>query len=193
MKTMQIAVGAAMLIALATQSAAAQTDTGPSGPPQADQPAAAPPPPGAAPPPGFPPGVPPGPEGPPLAGAPPPGAPPGGPPPAMVYSNVNLRQGPGTNFNVLVTIPAGSPISVGGCSGQWCQVMWQGQSGYVIASSLAPGGGPPGYPPPPGGYPPPPPGYAGPPYYGPSPYPPPYYGRGYYGPGPYWRGGWHRW
>ena len=26
----------------------------------------------------------------------------------MVYSNVNLRQGPGTNFNILVTIPAGA-------------------------------------------------------------------------------------
>jgi uncharacterized protein YgiM (DUF1202 family) len=190
MKSMQIAVSAAMLIALATQSAAAQTDTGPPGPPQADQPAAAPPP-GYSPPPGAPPGLPPGapPGGPPVAGAPPPGAPPGGPPPAMVYSNVNLRQGPGTNFNVLVTIPAGSPIGVGGCSGEWCQVMWQGQTGYVIASSLAPRDGPPGYPPPPGGYPPPPPGYVGPAYYGPN----PYYRGGYYGPGPYYHGGWRRW
>ncbi|MDE2286519.1 MAG: SH3 domain-containing protein, partial [Hyphomicrobiales bacterium] len=115
MKSMQIVVGAAVLIALAVQSAAAQTDTGPSGPPQSDQPAAAPPP-GAPPQPGAPP------EGPPPGAAPPPGSPPGGTRAAMVYSNVNLRQGPGTNFNVLVTIPAGSPISVAGCSGAWCQV-----------------------------------------------------------------------
>ena len=88
--------------------------------------------------------------------------------------------------------PAGAPIEVANCSGQWCQVTWQGQNGYVIATSLGQGGPPPGGPPP--GYeppPPPPPVYAAPPpYYGPYPY---YYG-GYYGPGPYYGGyGRRRW
>jgi Bacterial SH3 domain len=82
----------------------------------------------------------------------------------------------------MTTIPAGAPVSVSGCSGQWCQVTFQGQSGYVIASSLGP-------PPPRGAYPPPPPPLYPPPYYGPYPY-------GYYGPGPYccrgYYGGWHR-
>ncbi len=78
----------------------------------------------------------------------------------------------------MLTIPAGAPVGVSGCSGQWCQVTFQGQSGYIIATSLGappPRPYPPGYPPPP----PPPPLYP-PPYYGPYPY-------GYYGPGPYWR------
>ncbi|MGA8357547.1 MAG: SH3 domain-containing protein, partial [Xanthobacteraceae bacterium] len=146
-----------------------------------------PPPPGAqstpdqsGPPPGAPPpGGPPGP--PPQAGRQPPGG-----PPAAVNINVNLRQGPGTNYPIVITIPAGAPVAVAGCSGAWCQVTFQGQSGYIIATSL---GAPPPRPYPPG-YPPPPPPLYPPPYYGPPPY-------GYYGPGPYWRhggyyGGWHR-
>jgi hypothetical protein len=115
----------------------------------------------------------------------------------VVYTTVNLREGPGTTYNILAKIPAGSRISIASCSGQWCQASWEGKDGYVIATSLArsgPGyGPPPGYPPPPPGYPPPP-VYAGPPpgyYYGPGPYPGPYY-YGYYGPGPYWHHGWHR-
>jgi hypothetical protein len=93
---------------------------------------------------------------------------------------------------VLTTIPAGAPVAVSGCNSGWCQVTFQGQNGYIIATSLGGpprGAYPPGYVPPPPGYPPPYP----PPYYGPYPY---YYG-GYYGPGPYWRhrgyyGGGHR-
>jgi len=99
----------------------------------------------------------------------------------MVYTTVNLREGPGTNFSVVAKIPAGSAISVTGCNGQWCQASFQGKDGYLIASSLTPRR-PPAYPPAPG-YPPPPPAY----YYGPGPYYP-----GYYGPGPYWGRGWHR-
>ena len=104
----------------------------------------------------------------------------------MVATNVNLRQGPGTNFPIIITIPAGAPVAVSGCDSGWCQVTFQGRSGYIVATSL---GGPPRAPYPP---PPPPVGY-------PPPYPPPYYGPYpyYYGPGPYWRhrgyyGGWHR-
>ncbi|MFZ0527991.1 MAG: SH3 domain-containing protein, partial [Xanthobacteraceae bacterium] len=109
----------------------------------------------------------------------------GGPPPAAVNTNVNLRQGPGTNYPIVTTIPAGAPVNVSGCNAGWCQVAFQGQGGYIIATSL---GAPPPrtYPP---GYPPPPPPLYPPPYYGPYPYG--------YGPGPYWRhrgyyGGWHR-
>lgn len=120
---------------------------------------------------------------PPPPGAEPPGPPPAGAPPAFAATNVNLRQGPGTTYTIIATIPVGSRLGLGGCSGQWCQVVWHGETGFVIASSLYQGGGPP------------PPGYgAPPPSYGPPPpvyvAPPPYYG---YGPGydPYygWRGG----
>jgi len=104
--------------------------------------------------------------------------------PALAVNNVNLRQGPGTTYVVIMTIPGGSNVDVSGCGGQWCQVTFQGQHGYAIATSFDQGGGtpppsvagappagpPPGYaPPPPPGYgpppppPPPPPGYAGPP------------------------------
>jgi hypothetical protein len=141
---------------------------------------------GAPPPdPGMPPPPPPG------AGAPPPGAP-GAPPPAIVGSKVNLRQGPGTNYSVIMTIPPGAPVEVSGCNAGWCQVSFQGQNGFIIATSIAPPGGPGGPPPgavaggpvpvgpPPGYYPPPPYYYGG--YYGPyGYYGGPYYGRGYYG------------
>src|SRR5579862_3990171 len=127
--------------------------------------------------------------------------------PGVVNPSVNLRQGPGTSTPIIGKIPAGSPVEVGMCSGEWCQATFEGMGGYVIASALAQGGtsgGPPpgarrpGYPPPPPGYAGPPPGYGGPPpgYAGPPPYPypgpAPYYGGPYYGPyyygyGPYWR------
>lgn len=143
----------------------------------------------ALPPPPPPPGAP---------AVPPPGAA-GGPPPAVTGTNVNLRQGPGTTYTVITLIPAGAPVRVSGCNAGWCQVSFQGQNGYIIATAIAPPGGGPGGPPPgpeeaegpipvaPGA---PPPGYY------PAPPPPPYYyGYGpYYGPsyGPYWRHGYYR-
>jgi hypothetical protein len=163
-KWARIAAGAAALFALAVQPAATQPAPPPPGPGQTDAPPAPPPGPGQA-----------------------------SAPPAVVNTNVNLRQGPGTNYTVITTLPAGTPVDVGNCGGQWCQVSAQGQNGYVIASSLGQGGPPPGGPPP--GYAPPPVYYGPPPYYGPYPYYPgygPYYGwRGGYG----WHGGyggWHR-
>jgi len=180
-KSAWIAGGVAAFVALGAYPAAAQSAPDQPGPAQVAPDQGGPP----GPPPPGPPGPPP-PGGP---GAPPPGAQ-GGPPPAAVNTNVNLRQGPGTSYTVITTIPAGAPVEVSGCSGQWCQVSFQGQNGYVIASSLGPGGPPPGGPPPPppGYYPPgyiPPPPYYGPYYYGYG----PYYGRPHYG-GGYWH---HHW
>jgi hypothetical protein len=122
---------------------------------------------------------------------------------AAVSAKVNLRSGPGTDSEILASIPAGSTVRVGQCEGEWCAVTWNGQSGYAIARNLNLGGshqagvypGQPGYQP---GYPDgeedlpgyaPGPGYAyGPPVvYGPA-Y---YYGpRVYYGPGWGWRRHW---
>jgi hypothetical protein len=89
---------------------------------------------------------------------------------------------------VITTIPAGAPVAISGCNAGWCQVSFQGQNGFIIATSIAPPGGPGGPPPPPPGYPYPP-GYVPPPIYV---APPPYYGPYYGGYGPYYRGGWHR-
>jgi uncharacterized protein YgiM (DUF1202 family) len=175
------AVAAAILVAPALAQQA-PLETGP--PPAAQAPAG---PPQGAPPPGGPP-----------PSAQPPSAPPAqaapvrrGPPRyALAIANVNLRAGPGTDAQILATIPGGSNVAVTSCSGEWCAVMWNGQSGYAIARNLDTGG-------PTGPSSPPPayaagPVYAEPPvvYYGPRYYPPPY---GYYGPGVYFGWGWRRW
>jgi hypothetical protein len=134
--------------------------------------------------------------------------------PALATNNVNMRQGPGTNYPVVTTIPGGSNVEVNNCYGEWCSVTWNGQSGYAVARNLDRGQGAPpgagGQPPPPGAEaPPPPPGGLGgppppgataqapyppgapppPPGYPPPGYPPPpgYYPPppGYYAPGYY--------
>lgn len=199
-------LAAAGLVTIAVQGAAAQTP--PPVPPSqaAPPPAAAPPAPAATP---APPPSQAAPAPPPAAAAPPPppeaSGPAHGATRAIPHTNVNLRSGPGTTYTIVTLIHAGSPVEVNGCKSGWCQVVFEGQNGYIIETSIAPGApGParrPG-PPPPGyaGPPGPPPGYAGPPpgYYYPPPgyYPPPYYYGGYYA-GPYWgwrhRGYWRRW
>jgi uncharacterized protein YraI len=100
--------------------------------------------------------------------------------PARLATNTNLRLGPGTNFGVAATVPAGSVVDVIRCDVQWCNVLWRGRPGYMVARNLlGPGGpgpvvavapapvvvGPPVY-------------YGGGPYWGPR-Y---YYGPRYYGP-----------
>ena len=116
----------------------------PANPPPPSQAAPPPPPTATAPPP-------------PTAAAPPPpppqaAAPPDGPPPpqsgppghaaahAVTHTNVNLRNGPGTTFTVVTLIPAGSSVEVNGCRSGWCQVAFQDQNGYIIETSIAPGG-----------------------------------------------------
>jgi hypothetical protein len=73
--------------------------------------------------------------------------------PALATKNVNMRQGAGTNYPIVTTIPGGSTVDVTGCQGQWCTVVWQGQTGYSVAMSFDQGAGDAG----------PPPGTAGPP------------------------------
>jgi hypothetical protein len=119
--------------------------------------------------------------------------------PATVASEVNLRKGPGTDSEIITLIPKGTMVEVGTCTNGWCQVSWNGQDGYSIATNLGLGGPPPvrrrpmagdyEYPPPLDTYGPPPGYVVGPPvYYEPPIYYGPYYGRPYYGSG--WRGGW---
>ena len=127
--------------------------------------------------------------------------------PATVAADVNLRKGPGTDNEIITLIPRGTMVEVGTCAYNWCQVSWNGQDGYSIATNLGLGGPAPvrrrprvdddeyDYPPPPGTYGPPPGYMVGPPvYYDPPVYYRPYYNRPYYGGG--WGGGWgwrHRW
>jgi uncharacterized protein YraI len=108
-----------------------------------------------------------------------------------VTANVNLRSGPGTDAEVITTIPAGTVVRVKECTGEWCEVTWNGRDGFAVARNLGMDGarqargygGPPAYAegPPPVGYAP---GYYGPP-------PAVVYGPGYYyGPRVYY--GWRR-
>jgi len=56
--------------------------------------------------------------------------------PARVYSNTNLRQGPGTNYAVITTVPGGSIVEVSQCAAEWCTAHWHGRVGYMIATNL---------------------------------------------------------
>jgi uncharacterized protein YraI len=60
---------------------------------------------------------------------------------AAVTANVNLRSGPGTDSEIITTIPAGSTVRLASCSAEWCEVTWNGRGGYAIARSLS-GGSP---------------------------------------------------
>jgi uncharacterized protein YraI len=62
--------------------------------------------------------------------------------PAVVGARVNVRQGPGTNYGIITTLPAGATVDVAGCSGEWCNVTWNGRGGYAIARNLGMGGAP---------------------------------------------------
>lgn len=58
--------------------------------------------------------------------------------PGSVSSDLNLRQGPGSNYGIITTIPAGSPVTIDNCLDglNWCQVTYAGSTGYGFASYL---------------------------------------------------------
>ena len=108
--------------------------------------------------------------------------------PGLATTDVNMRQGPGTNFPVVTSIRGGSNVDVRSCNAGWCAARFGPFTGFVNASYLDFGfpRAPRRYyaPSSPFLYGPPPPRYWGPgPYWGPRPY---YYGYGWRR--PYW--GW---
>jgi uncharacterized protein YraI len=106
--------------------------------------------------------------------------------PATVATNTNLRQGPGTSFGVIMTVPAGGVVDVIRCGAEWCNVTFEGRPGYMIGRNLGGGAAPVAVAAPAPVVVVPPPVYYGP-YYGPRRYYG-YYGPGfYYGPRRYWR------
>jgi uncharacterized protein YraI len=56
---------------------------------------------------------------------------------ASATTDVNLRAGPGPDYQAIGVIPAGAPVAVMGCSGSWCQVNYAGRAGYASASYLS--------------------------------------------------------
>lgn len=72
--------------------------------------------------------------------------------PAALERSANVRAGPGTNYPVIATLPAGSVVDVEGCPGSWCQVATSAGQGFVARSLLAFGAGGPAVAVAPGGY-----------------------------------------
>jgi hypothetical protein len=58
-----------------------------------------------------------------------------------VQSDVNLRSGPGTDYEVVAAMPAGATVDVMGCQGTWCQVNFAGTPGFASRAYLGLGGG----------------------------------------------------
>jgi hypothetical protein len=56
--------------------------------------------------------------------------------PVNVTAKVNLRRRPTTEAEIVTVIPAGSGVRVGECDGDWCQVTWNGHSGWAVAWNL---------------------------------------------------------
>lgn len=61
--------------------------------------------------------------------------------PAMTTSNVNVRSGPGPSFSVVDTLRGGTPVDVGQCRGDYCQVNSRNTSGWVSSGFLSRGAG----------------------------------------------------
>lgn len=61
--------------------------------------------------------------------------------PATAETSLNVRSGPGTQYEVVGTIPAGTTVDAGACSGSWCRVSFSGGTGFASRSYLAMGGG----------------------------------------------------
>lgn len=58
---------------------------------------------------------------------------------ATVTGDLNLRAGPGTNYPVVDTMPAGSQVRVRNCAGGWCRLSWNGETGWASDNFLAGG------------------------------------------------------
>jgi hypothetical protein len=52
-------------------------------------------------------------------------------------TDLALRARPASNAELLLTIPAGSSVTVERCSGAWCRVVWNSYSGYASKRGLA--------------------------------------------------------
>jgi uncharacterized protein YraI len=53
-------------------------------------------------------------------------------------ANVNLRAGPDAGYPLIDTIPAGAPLDIQGCTSgwEWCDVIFQGERGWVAGNFI---------------------------------------------------------
>lgn len=56
-----------------------------------------------------------------------------------VTADLNVRQGPGSNYPVVATVPSGGDITIVGCleGSSWCEVDADGTAGYAFSRYLA--------------------------------------------------------
>lgn len=62
--------------------------------------------------------------------------------PGTVTSNVNVRSGPGTQYQVVDTARRGQQVDVQRCEGTWCYIVKPGPDGWVSANYLNASGRP---------------------------------------------------
>ena len=62
--------------------------------------------------------------------------------PGTVTGNVNVRQGPGTNYGVVDVARSGTQVDVQQCQGSWCYIVKPGPDGWVSSNFLSAGGSP---------------------------------------------------
>ncbi len=55
----------------------------------------------------------------------------------FIYELVNVRSGPGTEYEILGTVSAGDELTRTGTSGKWSQVSYNGESGFISTSLLS--------------------------------------------------------
>lgn len=56
---------------------------------------------------------------------------------ATTVTALNLREGPGTDYVRIATMPRGAIVDVKGCRSGWCGVIWKGHKGYASERGLA--------------------------------------------------------
>jgi uncharacterized protein YraI len=59
---------------------------------------------------------------------------------AFTTADVNMREGPGNRYRVIVVIPEGELVYVHSCPGSWCDVEWDSYRGYVYGRYLSSAG-----------------------------------------------------
>lgn len=62
--------------------------------------------------------------------------------PAIAIAAVNVRSGPGTNFEVVDQLFAGEQVDVANCQGSWCYINHSGPDGWVSSTYLNAGNSP---------------------------------------------------
>ena len=52
----------------------------------------------------------------------------------MTGNSVRIRSGPGTGYSQIGSVNSGTTLTVTGKSGDWYQVSYNGQTGYISAT-----------------------------------------------------------